>query len=934
MFCSFPSRFRASFGSFAILVLILGASQCSFAQSKPTTPAHKPPTPPAPPAAVDQEQFISYWTTETGWQTELQLRNNAAAQDLTVTPALRLPSGAETTLAAVTIKPQEVKSIDLDAAIPASAPQLIGTYGSVVLRYSSSHFSGLYAVAMIHGVGHSIAFHIDGMGEPPEFQAASREGIWWLPSGSARDYLVLVNQGQDPLSLTLSLYDASGKEFTQNLNLAPAAMTRLSVRQLVASAGLAGTYGGIKASASNHGGALNSLHVLFDENSGFSAILKMFERDPSAKLPERDYAKTGVWTLRAPMLALSNPDPALAFPSGTKLRPEVFVHNAMGKPVDAALLFNWRAATSSGKAAGPKLHLRPFETRFVDVAALQDGTILPKDANWTSVTLTSSANPDELMAVAASYDQTLKYGAQTPFSDQLSHLWKGGTWEFDAYHSSIITAGNGGTKPTRAAFTIFYNQGSEKYQLEQTLQPDEQMWFDIGKLISQAVPDKNGKTMPGDLTSGSYEFRDLGNSGLGVLFEGKVIYDKTYGHVTYGCATCCGYNAAQLWNDPMVLLYEGPAIENGVYGWGVCDQQWDDTSSSFYGNWGSGSTSILTVDTYGNETGVGVGSTTDNTFGSIEGTAHYPICPVKNFTPSGGGSTTTLTCTPVSVTRGNSVTCSVSSAPTGATFSHWKFTDSSSNTVTTTQSTSSWSGAAVTGGTVTVQVSSTGGNTLTLSASFTVTARSNFAFTAVSPTSVANNSTPSTACSTLSVPSPPVQNSAVGVSCLDQEFSANDQAVSDSGPNQGYHYVTSASNSSSGIATGYYYVISPDLSNTSSAFYFAQTGTYDPQTNPNGYISGANLLADTIRHESGNVNAHYENYVLAQNNPANDVGVVAEAQTGPPGQSTTTFETNVTNALKNAAATIKSAMQVQPCNQSYTGYDATCTFQGYVNYNF
>ena len=108
-------------------------------------------------------------------------------------------------------------------------------------------------------------------------------------------------------------------------------------------------------------------------------------------------------------------------------------------------------------------------------------------------------------------------------------------WEYDAYHSSIITAGNGGTKPTRAAFTIFYNQGAEKYELEQTLQPDEQMWIDVGKLIREHLPDKNGKTLPADLTSGSYEFRDLTDIAIGSLFEGKLIYDKTYGHVTYGC---------------------------------------------------------------------------------------------------------------------------------------------------------------------------------------------------------------------------------------------------------------------------------------------------------------------------------------------------------------------------------------------------------------
>ncbi len=39
----------------------------------------------------------------------------------------------------------------------------------------------------------------------------------------------------------------------------------------------------------------------------------------------------------------------------------------------------------------------------------------------------------------------------------------------------------------------------------------------------------NGKTLPSDLTMGSYEIRDLTNKGVGTLFEGKVIYDKTYG---------------------------------------------------------------------------------------------------------------------------------------------------------------------------------------------------------------------------------------------------------------------------------------------------------------------------------------------------------------------------------------------------------------------
>jgi hypothetical protein len=125
----------------------------SFAQSQ--TSSNKPPV------LVDQEQFVSYWTTETGWRSELQLRNNLAGQDLTVTPALRSADGTETPLSPVTIKPQELKTLDIEAAVTGSAPQLIATYGSVVLRYRSPSLRNLFAMLMIHNVGHSIAYHFD-----------------------------------------------------------------------------------------------------------------------------------------------------------------------------------------------------------------------------------------------------------------------------------------------------------------------------------------------------------------------------------------------------------------------------------------------------------------------------------------------------------------------------------------------------------------------------------------------------------------------------------------------------------------------------------------------------------------------------------------------------------------------------------------------------
>jgi len=502
-----PAHFRLThFIPFLFVAAVLSCGRSATAQT--TTPPAQPRRATLSAEAADQEQFISYWTTETGWQSQLQLRNNLPADSLTVTPVLRLADGAERSLAPVTISPREGKVIDLDSALPASAPQFRGTYGSLVLRYQSPDSRNLYAVMMLRGVGKPFAFHIDAMGSLPDSQAAAREGIWWLPSGTTTDYLILTNQGADTIPLRLFLYDASGRQVQQTLAIGPRAAARYSIRQLLGTAGLAGQYGGLRVVPFARAGALDTLHILFDEQAGFSAILKMFDHAPHASIRERDYARSKVWTLRAPMLALANPDPALAFPEGTTLQPQIFVRNAVAKPVDLDLRFHWRNATTAGNAGGPTLHLIAYETRRIDVVALQDGNTLPRDAQWTSVTLTTNTQPDEVMAVAASYDATLRYGAQTPFSDQLSRRWSGGMWEYDAQHDSILTAGNGGREPVRAVFNAFWDHGRQSYQLEQTLGPDQQMWVDIGKLIREGVPDRDGTVLPRELASGTYEFRD------------------------------------------------------------------------------------------------------------------------------------------------------------------------------------------------------------------------------------------------------------------------------------------------------------------------------------------------------------------------------------------------------------------------------------------
>ncbi len=146
------SLFCRSSHSVGALLLVLFARSLGAQQPVPQTR-------PASHAEITAfEQHVAYWTSEPGWRTELQLRNNLDSNDLTVTPALRTADGSETALPAVTIKSGEVVSLDLYDALTKAAPQPGNSWGSLVLRYRAVVYHALYAAVMVRAVGRPIAF--------------------------------------------------------------------------------------------------------------------------------------------------------------------------------------------------------------------------------------------------------------------------------------------------------------------------------------------------------------------------------------------------------------------------------------------------------------------------------------------------------------------------------------------------------------------------------------------------------------------------------------------------------------------------------------------------------------------------------------------------------------------------------------------------------
>jgi hypothetical protein len=95
--------------------------------------------------------------------------------------------------------------------IATKATPLASEFGSMVLRYTATVPRALYAAVIVQLPGTPIEFHLDAFPKAPKAMTGSREDIWWLPRDFTRDWLVLTNTSDSPLTARLALYDASGK---------------------------------------------------------------------------------------------------------------------------------------------------------------------------------------------------------------------------------------------------------------------------------------------------------------------------------------------------------------------------------------------------------------------------------------------------------------------------------------------------------------------------------------------------------------------------------------------------------------------------------------------------------------------------------------------------------------------------------------------------
>ena len=288
----------------------------------------------------------------------------------------------------------------------------------------------------------------------------------------------------------------------------------------------------------------------------------------------------------------------------------------------------WYGGGASGSVALPPKTLLPETTETIDLAQWAGGKI-PAKANWGTILLSYRGRSGDLVPISFTQVSSGRYSMQTPFTEGGAPLWKGSMWQVDAMHDTLLVAGNAGDKPTTTALTLVYNGGKGSYTMERFLQPGEQIWADVGSIIGNQTPDKDGHMISQAVTAGSYEVRDVDNPIHGKVYEGKLILDKTYGHAAYGCGVCCGYRWVAF--DP--ASYSG-AVGNSTADFllagNACTGLSDDVTYSGY-SWNSSNTAVATVQAGVFTTLVGAGTASGSAYATVPGTNIRQGCPDAAF---------------------------------------------------------------------------------------------------------------------------------------------------------------------------------------------------------------------------------------------------------------------------------------------------------------
>jgi hypothetical protein len=872
--------------------------------------------------ATQRSMIGGLWMTDANFKSSIYLRNVVETDPITVTPILWLANGTNYRLPPVTVEAAGTAIIDINAGLQSMGISSWATLsGYVELQYAWP-WDPFCATVRDVDVAHSVIFTyglraaapLNPQAVPPLPGAQTIEGMWWKETPTVSGFVALSNVTSAPIQASLQVTDSLASSLAQHtVTISPHGTKVVDLTELPQ---ITNTAGGLRITYVGAPDVLILNGGVEDESVGYSAVLPFASR-PLAPSELPAYATAASFTGIAELgLMVGAADPMMNFPANTTFKPYSVLRNVSNSPFTVTPVIWWMQNGAPQSARLPPLQLQPFESRSLDVLAMLATAGLANFNGSFNMVFEGNMQGGSLIPAAGSVDQTKTYVFEvTPRAISESASKSLQYWSIGNGDDTMVTIWNAADEAQDLVLKLFFSGGH--YLVPIHLEPRVTRSINISQIAASSIPDAEGNIIPVSVHEGSAKITGSGADNEMILVAiDSGIYNVRKATCAQNCTTCDGYTA---W-----------AVQLNPFGVGVGSQYtvlltaaYDGGSRvNFSGNWSSSNTGVATVgSTTGTVTGVSAGSVQIG--GSVSNIMSAPVygqncapynpCPMGYGGGGGGsGNVGSLSCSPSSLVRGSSVTCTASGA-SGSTFSNWKFSDGT-NTVNGSGTSSTWSGIMVASGTVSVTVTSNGQGT-TVSAQVTVNPRS-WHTLAAGAASVPNGTF-------YSLPVPP-QNSGTdsGLGKFNEQTSNSagpNSTVINGGPNNGYAYFASQIS----ISVLFQYEINPDLQSSTSQFSTHQWGAC-------GFISWSNLLTQTNRHEyNSSTQSHYAFYTNSINSGANNPGDFFEQQVAAPGADLNQFANTTLSGLNSRYAQIAAATSIEPfpVNDSETG-----TFLGNINY--
>jgi hypothetical protein len=564
------------------------------------------------------------WRTDGTFSPTFMLRNTLGDVAMSVTPVLYMADGTEYDLPQVQLDPSGVAMINILTALQAAPPNIqahISSFGSAGIQFQWP-WPAVFAAVLNRDQVRSLVYqtHLEANAvfthDPTAKKSAQvLESTWWKQEPDATGFLAITNTSLSPVAVTVKLTDGGASNSAmQQATLASHNTVWVDLTQIWTQLPSSTITGGIEIAYTGVQNAISVSGGLEDDAKGYSQMLHFagsMQGQSAASITASSTAATTsspsqpqTTTLDSTGIMMGTQEADMQFPQGTVFAPYMVLRNTTANPMPVQLAVNTMVGATPTDLALGSVTLAPFESRQVNMKPLLTAAGLGAYNGYINLRTTFTGGMTDLLEETGSIDPTFNYVFEVPAHlEETTGSRLFNYWNTNGDTDSMFTLWNYSSTAQDVVLTFYHQEG--KYQLPVHLEPHASMTMSVGKLVRSGVPDASGNVIPANIVQGSAKISGLQSNHQQItvaVFAGT--FNSRTGTCYYACNPC---NCLEEVDCDPDSFSEGVSDVYGVGAWAVFqDDSEEDVSSE--ATWGSDYTSIATVASGGDTTGVALGT--------------------------------------------------------------------------------------------------------------------------------------------------------------------------------------------------------------------------------------------------------------------------------------------------------------------------------------